>query len=61
MIGAAMSAVLHGGDRRLDELIGDWKALFPTVLAHCAAPKRRNDRKPRLRRGAQQRESVAER
>src|SRR5215211_1029540 len=41
MIGAAMSAVLHGGDRRLDELIDDWKALFPTVLVHCAMPKRR--------------------
>lgn len=35
MIGAAMSAVLHGGDRRLDDLIDDWKALFPTVLAHA--------------------------
>lgn len=47
MIGAAMSAVLHGGDKRLDELIEDWKALFPTVLAHAGAaarpptPKRR--------------------
>jgi len=40
MIGAAMSAVLHGGDKRLDELIDDWKAMFPTVLAHCAAPMR---------------------
>jgi len=40
MIGAAMSAVLHGDDRRLDELIDDWKALFSTVLAHCAAPRR---------------------
>jgi len=39
MIGAAMSAVLHGGDKRLDELIDDWKALFPTVLARCAAPR----------------------
>ena len=42
MIGAAMSAVLHGGDKRLDELIDDWKALFPTVLAHGAAPRRRS-------------------
>jgi AcrR family transcriptional regulator len=41
MIGAAMSAVLHGGDKGLDELIEDWKALFPTVLSHCAAPPRR--------------------
>ncbi|MEJ7602727.1 MAG: helix-turn-helix domain-containing protein [Kofleriaceae bacterium] len=42
MIGAAMSAVLHGSDRRLDALIDDWKALFPTVLAHAstAAPRR---------------------
>jgi AcrR family transcriptional regulator len=46
MIGAAMSAVLHGGDRRLDELIDDWKALFPTVLAHGAAPKRRSPPTP---------------
>jgi AcrR family transcriptional regulator len=37
MIGAAMSAVLHGDDRRLDVLIDDWKILFPTVLAHGAA------------------------
>ncbi|MFL5172118.1 MAG: hypothetical protein ACJ8CX_15885, partial [Microvirga sp.] len=40
MIGAAMSAVLHGGDRGLDELIDDWKSLFPAVLAHGAAPRR---------------------
>ncbi|HSK03856.1 MAG TPA: helix-turn-helix domain-containing protein [Kofleriaceae bacterium] len=40
MIGAAMSAVLHGGDIQIDELIEDWKTLFPTVLAH-GAPKRR--------------------
>ena len=36
MIGAAMSAVLHTEDRRLDLLIDDWKALFPSVLAHAA-------------------------
>jgi AcrR family transcriptional regulator len=53
MIGAAMSAVLHGGDRRLDELIDDWKALFPTVLAHAgrreaAAPRRRPASPPAL-------------
>ena len=46
MIGAAMSAVLHGGDKRLDELIDDWKALFPTVLAHYAAPTRRSTPTP---------------
>ena len=33
MIGAAMSAVLHGSDKRIDELIEDWKVLFPLVLA----------------------------
>ncbi len=32
MIGAAMSSVLHD-DARLDELIDDWKKLFPAVLA----------------------------
>lgn len=37
MIGAAMSAVLHRDDRRLDELIEDWKALFPAVLAQAGA------------------------
>lgn len=45
MIGAAMSAVLHGADRKIDALIEDWKALFPTVLAHAGTtstePKRR--------------------
>ncbi len=34
MIGAAMSAVLHD-DKRLDHLIDDWKALFPTVLSQA--------------------------
>lgn len=37
MIGAAMSAVLHQEDRRLDVMIDDWKALFPAVLAHAAS------------------------
>ena len=43
MIGSAMTAVLHGEDRRLDILIDDWKVLFPTVLAHAgsAAAKKR--------------------
>src|SRR5262245_54824879 len=36
MIGAAMTAVLHA-DKRLDALIEDWKALFPTVLAQAGA------------------------
>jgi len=39
MIGAAMSGVLHRDEPRLDELIDDWKALFPTVL-DIAATKR---------------------
>jgi len=39
MIGAAMSAVLHGEDRRLDALIDDWKQLFPMVLANAAGKK----------------------
>jgi len=39
MIGAAMSGVLHRDEPRLDELIDDWKALFPTVL-EIAATKR---------------------
>lgn len=33
MIGAAMTSVLHGETSRVDELIDDWKALFPLVLA----------------------------
>jgi AcrR family transcriptional regulator len=33
MIGAAMTSVLHGDTSRLDELIDDWKAMFPLVLA----------------------------
>ena len=41
MIGAAMSAVLHGEDRRLDALIDDWKQLFPMVLANAAGKERR--------------------
>jgi hypothetical protein len=43
MIGAAMTAVLHAGPH-LDELIAEWKALFPLVLAHAGGtapdPKR---------------------
>ena len=34
MIGAAMTSVLHGDTSRLDELIDDWKAMFPLVLAN---------------------------
>lgn len=33
MIGAAMTSVLHGESARPAELIDDWKALFPLVLA----------------------------
>jgi hypothetical protein len=39
MIGAAMSAVLHKEERRLDDLIDDWKQLFPAVLAHASTKK----------------------
>ncbi|MEO7730008.1 MAG: TetR/AcrR family transcriptional regulator [Kofleriaceae bacterium] len=35
MIGAAMSSVLHGEGSRLDEIVDDWKALFPLVLANA--------------------------
>jgi hypothetical protein len=35
MIGAAMSSVLHGETSHLDDLIEEWKALFPLVLAHA--------------------------
>jgi AcrR family transcriptional regulator len=50
MIGAAMSAVLHGEGRGLDELIDDWKALFPTVLARCAAPQPPTTPAPTIKR-----------
>jgi AcrR family transcriptional regulator len=40
MIGAAMSAVLHKEERRLDDLIDDWKQLFPAVLGHAAQTKK---------------------
>jgi len=36
MIGAAMSSVLHGEGSRLDEIVDDWKALFPLVLANAS-------------------------
>ena len=45
MIGAAMSAVLHRDDTRLDELIDDWKALFPTVLANAGAAMTKRPKK----------------
>jgi AcrR family transcriptional regulator len=44
MIGAAMSSVLHGETSHLDDLIEDWKMLFPLVLANAggaAASERR--------------------
>lgn len=44
MIGAAMSAVLHD-DKRLDDLIDDWKALFPMVLTQAAQQQPRKPRK----------------
>jgi len=41
MIGAAMTTVLHGDDSRIADLIDDWKALFPTVLANAGQTKKR--------------------
>jgi AcrR family transcriptional regulator len=44
MIGAAMTSVLHGETSNLDDLIDDWKTLFPVVLANAggaAASERR--------------------
>jgi AcrR family transcriptional regulator len=35
MIGAAMSSVLHGETSHLDDLIDEWKTLFPLVLANA--------------------------
>jgi AcrR family transcriptional regulator len=35
MIGAAMTSVLHGDTSRTGDLIEDWKALFPLVLANA--------------------------
>jgi hypothetical protein len=32
MIGAAMSALLHGEQARVAQLISHWKALFPSLL-----------------------------
>ena len=37
MIGAAMTAVLHDSPH-LDDLITEWKTLFPLVLAHAGTP-----------------------
>lgn len=36
MIGSAMSSVLHGDSSGLDDLIDDWKALFPLVLGSAS-------------------------
>ncbi|MBA3465555.1 MAG: TetR/AcrR family transcriptional regulator [Deltaproteobacteria bacterium] len=41
MIGSAMSAVLHKDEARIDDLIDDWKNLFPTVLTNAAATTKR--------------------
>jgi AcrR family transcriptional regulator len=48
MIGAAMTSVLHGDTSRLDDLIDDWKALFPLVLARAGGafdPKKRKGKR----------------
>jgi len=37
MIGAAMTSVLHGDTSRQGDLIDDWKALFPLVLANAGS------------------------
>ncbi len=43
MIGAAMSAVLHE-DPAINDLIDDWKSLFPTVLTSAATRTQRRKR-----------------
>ncbi len=43
MIGAAMSAVLHE-DPAINDLIDDWKSLFPTVLSSAATRTQRRKR-----------------
>lgn len=52
MIGAAMSAVLHNGttnmERRLDDLIDDWKQLFPAVLQQAGTKKPTSGGHPRI-------------
>jgi len=45
MIGAAMSAVLHGETSHLDDLIDDWKMLFPLVLANAGGAAASEHRK----------------
>ena len=41
-----MSAVLHA-DPRLDDLIDDWKQLFPAVLAQASAS---NNKRTKVKR-----------
>lgn len=41
MIGAAMTAVLHKDDGRLEALIDDFKTLFPTVLTNATTKRRK--------------------
>jgi hypothetical protein len=54
MIGAAMTSVLHGETSHLDDLIDDWKALFPVVLASAsgaaASEPERERRKQKAKR-----------
>jgi AcrR family transcriptional regulator len=47
MIGAAMSSVLHD-DARLDDLIDDWKKLFPAVLANAGAATNRRPKQSKV-------------
>jgi len=49
MIGAAMTSVLHGETSRLDELIDDWKALFPLVLASASSASHAGTERKKLK------------
>lgn len=50
MIGAAMSSVLHGEGARLDQIVDDWKALFPLVLANASTATATNRKKVKGKR-----------
>ncbi|MGE0545996.1 MAG: TetR/AcrR family transcriptional regulator [Kofleriaceae bacterium] len=45
MIGAAMTAVLHRDESRFDDLISDWKTLFPLVLDNAGTTRRKHKTK----------------
>jgi AcrR family transcriptional regulator len=50
MIGAAMSSVLHGETSHLDDLIEEWKTLFPLVLANAGGAALAERRKLKRKR-----------